>query len=296
MQIRKLVAALVLVATPLFGELPPSVGEDKTLAVQGGQNLYEVAREQKLALEHLTFANNLPLSYEAPQSENLRLPHRHILPRQRPDTGLVVNVPERGVYVFRDKKFVGFFPVAIGKKGYETPTGRFQILNKVKNPTWIPPEWAKEEKPVPPGPKNPLGDRWIGLSAPGIGIHATNEPASVGGALSHGCMRTYPEVAAELFDLVEPKMPAWIVYEPVKLGRDADGELLVQSFGDVYERNNRGTLLRQLIEQEGLELSQAAQSRILQKSDGVTRSVDALVSHVWLDDAAEAAREEALNR
>jgi len=84
------------------------------------------------------------------------------------------------------------FPVATGQAIYPTPTGRFDIVVKWINPTWYPPTqdaWAKGLKPVPPGPGNPLGTRWMGLSAPGIGIHGTDEPSSIGYSASHGCIR-----------------------------------------------------------------------------------------------------------
>jgi len=84
------------------------------------------------------------------------------------------------------------FPVATGQSIYPTPTGRFDIVVKWINPTWYPPTqdaWAKGLKPVPPGPGNPLGTRWMGLSAPGIGIHGTDEPGSIGYSASHGCIR-----------------------------------------------------------------------------------------------------------
>lgn len=84
------------------------------------------------------------------------------------------------------------FPVATGQAIYPTPTGRFDIVVKWINPTWYPPTqdaWAAGLKPVPPGPDNPLGTRWMGLSAPGIGIHGTDEPTSIGYSASHGCIR-----------------------------------------------------------------------------------------------------------
>ena len=76
-------------------------------------------------------------------------------------------------------KKLGVIAVATGQASYPTPLGRFQIVVKAKDPTWYPPvqdAWAKGLKPVPPGPNNPLGTRWMGLSSPGIGIHGTDNP------------------------------------------------------------------------------------------------------------------------
>ena len=74
------------------------------------------------------------------------------------------------------------FGVATGQSIYPTPLGQFSIVVKWGNPWWYPPNsaWAKGEKPVPPGPGNPLGTRWMGLSAPGVGIHGTPDDASIG--------------------------------------------------------------------------------------------------------------------
>lgn len=256
-------------------ELPGAVRNDSQTAVKAGENLYQIAKQHGLALEHLVLANNLPIQYSAPQSEKLLVPQRRILPRYHPENGLLVNIPERGVYLFQDNRFVEFYPIAIGKAGFETPTGRFKVVNRVKNPTWFPPEWAKQEEPVPAGPDNPLGDRWIGLSAPGIGLHATNDPGSVGGALSHGCMRTYPELADHLYERVRQGMDAWIVYEPVKFGRNDADEVIAQVFPDVYKHNNRGAKARKIIAEEGIgsRVPESVLQELLKKSDGVTRPV-----------------------
>jgi lipoprotein-anchoring transpeptidase ErfK/SrfK len=91
-----------------------------------------------------------------------------------------------------DNRIWRVFPVATGQAIYPTPTGKFNIVVKWVDPTWYPPTqdaWAQGLSPVPPGPGNPLGTRWMGLSAPGIGIHGTDEPTSIGYNASHGCIR-----------------------------------------------------------------------------------------------------------
>ena len=105
------------------------------------------------------------------------------------------------------------FPVATGQTVYPTPLGRFQIVVKWKNPWWYPPAspWAKGEKPTPPGPGNPLGTRWMGLSSPGVGIHGTPQDGSIGYSLSHGCIRMHIPQAEWLFDHVEVGTPVYIV-------------------------------------------------------------------------------------
>ena len=81
-------------------------------------------------------------------------------------------------------------------------------MNKQRNPWWYPPTydaWAKGLKPVPPGPGNPLGTRWMGLDAPGVGIHGTDAPASIGYSASHGCIRMHVPDAEWLFEHVHAR-------------------------------------------------------------------------------------------
>jgi lipoprotein-anchoring transpeptidase ErfK/SrfK len=108
---------------------------------------------------------------------------------------------------------VRHFAVATGQTIYPTPLGRFQIVVKWKNPWWYPPAspWAKGEKPTPPGPGNPLGTRWMGISSPGVGIHGTPQDGSIGYSLSHGCVRMHIPQAEWLFDHVEVGTPVYIV-------------------------------------------------------------------------------------
>lgn len=254
-------------------KLPSVVGQDSPYNVKPGQNLSKIAEQAGMALEHITFANKLPVQLEATKKQLLRLPGRRILPREHPDTGIAINLPERGGYLFQDQKYVGFFPIAIGAPGRKTPIGHFKVNSMEKNPTWDPPEWANEEGPVPPGPDNPLGDRWIGLNSPGLGMHATNAPTSVGGDVSHGCMRTYPEVAHRLFEFVHKGMPVWIVYEPVKFGLDSKGRLNAQVFPDVYQHNDMLSRANLFLQRENLQkqVPDPFLRQLLREPDGITR-------------------------
>jgi hypothetical protein len=105
------------------------------------------------------------------------------------------------------------FRVATGRSQYPTPTGSFRIVDMQTNPWWRPPDsdWAKGLKPIPPGPGNPLGTRWMGLSAPGVGIHGTPDAASIGYSASHGCIRMLIPDATWLFDHVSIGTPVLIV-------------------------------------------------------------------------------------
>ena len=109
-------------------------------------------------------------------------------------------------------KLVRTFGVATGQAIYPTPTGTFQIVDMQRDPWWRPPDsdWAKGLDPIPPGPGNPLGTRWMGLDAPGVGIHGTPDDTSIGYSASHGCIRMHISDAEWLFSHVELGTPVVI--------------------------------------------------------------------------------------
>ncbi len=113
---------------------------------------------------------------------------------------------------YRGSRLMRKFGVATGQSIYPTPTGTFSIVDKQLNPWWLPPDspWAAGEKPIPPGPGNPLGTRWMGLSAPGVGIHGTPDDASIGYSASHGCIRMHIPDAEWLFHHVQLGTPVVI--------------------------------------------------------------------------------------
>lgn len=116
--------------------------------------------------------------------------------------------------VTRKSKLVRSFQVATGRAEFPTPLGKFEIIVKQRDPWWYPPTtsaWAKDEKPVPPGPGNPLGTRWMGISSPYVGIHGTPDAASVGYSASHGCVRMLIPQAEWLFNRVDVGTPVFIV-------------------------------------------------------------------------------------
>ena len=103
--------------------------------------------------------------------------------------------------------------VATGQPVYPTPLGQFTIVDKQLNPWWYPPDspWAAGASPIPPGPGNPLGTRWMGLSSPGVGIHGTPDAASIGYSASHGCIRMRIPEAEWLYERVSIGTPVFIV-------------------------------------------------------------------------------------
>ncbi len=116
--------------------------------------------------------------------------------------------------LYDSHRLVRTFRVATGQAIYPTPAGIWHIVNKQRNPWWYPPTtsvWAKGLKPVPPGPSNPLGTRWMGLDAAGVGIHGTDAPASIGYSASHGCVRMQVPEAEWLFEHVRVGTPVVVL-------------------------------------------------------------------------------------
>ena len=104
------------------------------------------------------------------------------------------------------------FRVATGMAAYPTPVGNFRIVTKQRNPWWYPPSagWAAGASPIPPGPGNPLGTRWMGLNVGAVGIHGTPDAASIGYSASHGCIRMVISQAEWLFERVSVGTPVFI--------------------------------------------------------------------------------------
>jgi len=177
------------------------------------------------------------------EGTDIVIPGRHILP-PGPRDGIVVNIPEHRIYYFPKPRkghppTVVTYPVSIGKMDWKTPIGETRVIQKEKHPNWYPPEGVRKEHlangdPLPAvvkaGPDNPLGDYAMRLAAGGgtYLIHGTNNPMAVGMAITHGCVRMYPEDVAALFPLIPVGTKVWLINEPVKVAF-ADGELLMEA-------------------------------------------------------------------
>ena len=116
-------------------------------------------------------------------------------------------------YKGEDLRLARTFTVATGQSSYPTPLGSFRIVVMWRNPWWYPPPspWAQGLQPVPPGPGNPLGTRWMGLNVSAVGIHGTPDASSLGYSASHGCIRMAISSAEWLFSKVKVGTPVFIV-------------------------------------------------------------------------------------
>ena len=217
----------------------------------------DIARRFSLGWEEIQRANPGVDPWLPGEGTDILIPGRRILPNA-PQEGIVINLPEHRLYYFPKRKkneppIVVTYPVSIGKMDWHTPLGDTRIVSKQKNPSWHPPESVRKEhaargEPLPavvgPGPDNPLGAYAMRLAiTPGAYlIHGTNNPLAVGMAVTHGCMRMYPEDVEALFPTVPVGTKVRIINEPVKTAF-VNGELLLEAHppvdaeGQTYEPN-----------------------------------------------------------
>ncbi|MDP4163561.1 MAG: L,D-transpeptidase family protein [Bacillota bacterium] len=95
-----------------------------------------------------------------------------------------VSLRKRTLALFQNGSFLKIYPVGIGKMLTQTPFGEYVIVNR---------------EPLPGGP---FGVMWLSLSRAGYGIHGTNNPSSIGKAVSHGCIRMYNRDVIQLANIV----------------------------------------------------------------------------------------------
>jgi lipoprotein-anchoring transpeptidase ErfK/SrfK len=146
-------------------------------------------RDWKLALKGFLVLTALLLGTRAFAQENSPRPRRQV----------IVSIPDRKLAVLENGEILRVFAVAVGANVSPSPTGEFQITNRVSHPSYYHPGQV-----IPAGKDNPLGPRWIGLNRKGYGIHGTNVPSSIGKAASHGCIRLRNRDIEQLFEMVRP--------------------------------------------------------------------------------------------
>jgi lipoprotein-anchoring transpeptidase ErfK/SrfK len=160
-------------------------------------------------------AKRIVRSLESADRPRVRLSVRAVAPTITPASfGPVIVIRRSGneLRYYEGPTLGRTFGVATGQAVYPTPLGTWHIVDMQLNPWWRPPDspWAKGLKPIPPGPGNPLGTRWMGLDAAGVGIHGTPDDASIGYSASHGCIRMHIPDAEWLFQHVHIGTPVII--------------------------------------------------------------------------------------
>jgi L,D-transpeptidase ErfK/SrfK len=270
-------------------------GEDQTVQTVYEDTLYDLARKYSLGSEELIRVNPGIDPWIPGAGKQITIPGRHILP-PGPHEGIVVNLPEHRLYYYPKPKRgqpqeVITYPVSIGKMDWRTPLGLTHVIAKQKDPTWYPPASVRKEHAeagdplpasVPPGPDNPLGAYAMRLAA-GNGtylIHGTNNPIAVGLAVTHGCIRMYPDDVSVLFPLVPVGTPVRLINEPIKVAW-VDGELLLEAHppvdaeGQSFEPNvdQFSELLQKAVGDTTVAIHWDYAREVLQKADGVIATV-----------------------
>jgi L,D-transpeptidase ErfK/SrfK len=271
------------------------VGQDQTVVTVYEDTLYALAAKFSLGSEELIRVNPGVDPWLPGAGKQLIVPGRHILP-PGPHEGIVVNLPEHRLYYYPKPKRGGAievitYPVSIGKMDWRTPLGLTRVIQKQKDPTWFPPESVRKEHaeagdPLPPkvgpGPDNPLGAYAMRLAA-GNGtylIHGTNNPIAVGLAVTHGCIRMYPDDVAALFPLIPVGTPVRLINEPVKVAW-VDGELLLEAHPPVDAQGQSfepeieefSALLKAAVGDTTVAIHWDYAREVLQKANGVIATV-----------------------
>ena len=203
---RKLRAILALRAKA--NDLP---AQDAAVSLKGVTPVFRKPRIGR-AIDVPKATTQIAAAIVARDRTSYALPSHRVIPA-RTSVGAIV-VIDRGNFRltwYKGKRKLSF-PVAVGQPAFPTPSGDFSVIQKQVNPTWFPPStpWAAGLGPVPPGVNNPLGTRWIGTSAPGIGMHGTPISSSIGTRASHGCIRMYISDVEKLYPLVDIGTPVFI--------------------------------------------------------------------------------------
>jgi L,D-transpeptidase ErfK/SrfK len=270
-------------------------GEDQSVQTVYEDTLYDLARQYSLGSEELIRVNPKIDPWIPGADKTVFIPGRHILPTG-PHTGIVINIAEHRLYYYPKPQRhmpqqVITYPISIGKMDWRTPLGLTHVIAKQKDPWWHPTKSVRDEHAkdgdilpaaVPPGPDNPLGTRAMRLAA-GNGtylIHGTNNPIAVGLAVTHGCIRMYPEDVEALYPRVPVGTEVRIVNEPVKVAW-VNGELLVEvhppvdAQGQSYEPDvdKFSELLKQAVGKSVVAIHWDYAREVLGRADGVLATV-----------------------
>lgn len=256
----------------------PVVGSNRSYVLGADETLIELAYRAGLGYEGLAAANPGVDPWLPEAGRPVLLPYQAILPATA-GLGITINLAEYRLYLVWEssgRRYVRIYPIGIGAEGTATREGLFRVETVVRDPSWTVPASIRAERPnlpgtVPPGPDNPLGKYWIGLSLEGVGIHGTNKPFGLGRRVSHGCIRLYPEDIEDLAGRVGKGTPVRIIYQPIKLGLRG-GQLLAEVHPDFLGRIGNGLeevkRLRKDLGWSGLLDGQALQ-QALQQARGI---------------------------
>ncbi|OGR00851.1 MAG: hypothetical protein A2511_01500 [Deltaproteobacteria bacterium RIFOXYD12_FULL_50_9] len=224
------------------------------MPVFGGQAVYKVVKGDTIEgigaqlgvnWTRIVKDNHIDIKKILRIGQELRVNTRRIVPKSI-NNGIIINIPDRMLYFFKDGRLDMAFPVGLGKSSWMTPEGPFIITFKQKNPTWHVPVSIQQEmemkgKPVKtivvlPGPDNPLGRYVVKTSIRNIEIHETIWPTSVYQFRSHGCIRVLPQNIEKFYEEVKMNTPGELIYMPVKVARLESGRIFLEVHKDIYSK------------------------------------------------------------
>jgi len=264
--------------------VPGIVGALFDYDVRKGDSVIAISAKFAVSERVIIRDNELVPPYRLKPGDRLHIRNRHLVPEYLQD-GAIINVPQRLIFVFRAGQLVGAYAVALGRRDWQTPTGSYTVRTLEKDKAWIVPpsiqeEMRRQDKPVvtrvPPGPDNPLGRYWIGLSLPGYGIHGTNAPSSIYRMRTHGCIRVHPDDIEMLYGQLSLHAPVKIIYAHTLLSRLDDGRIVVEVNPDVYNRGGDPLrMLRDMARAQDLEdrIDWALAARIARARQGLAFEV-----------------------
>jgi L,D-transpeptidase ErfK/SrfK len=262
------------------------VGGEFDFIVAEGNSFTRIGSRFGVSPRILARDNGKQVSDQLHAGDVLHIDNRHIVPLERADL-IEVNLPQRMLFHFEGWRVTGAYPVAIGQpsKQWRTPIGAFKVIQMREDPTWrVPASIQREEEAegkvvqdeVEPGPDNPLGKYWIGLSLPIVGIHGTNHPITVYSYRTHGCVRLHPDDIEALFDAVDLNDRGEIVYLPLMLARLDDGRIFLESQKDIYRKGTGGIeAVKALADAAGIGslIDWTRAGDVVRDEDGIARDV-----------------------
>jgi len=262
------------------------VGGEFDFIVADGNSFTRIGSRFGESPKVLAHENGMQVTDRLHAGETIHIDNRHIVPVEGSNL-IEINLPQRMLFHFESGRLSGAYPVAIGQpsRQWQTPIGSFKVIQMREDPTWRVPasiqreeeEQGKEvEDEVDPGPDNPLGRYWIGLSLPVIGIHGTNHPISVYSYRTHGCVRLHPDDIEALFEAVDLNDRGEIVYLPLMLARLDDGRIFLESQRDVYRKGTGGIdAVRALAEASRIDslVDWSRAGEVVKDEEGIARDV-----------------------
>jgi L,D-transpeptidase ErfK/SrfK len=262
------------------------VGSEFNFTVADGNSFTSIGSRFGESPRILARDNGKQVTDRLDAGDTIHIDNRHIVPVEGSDL-IEVNLPQRMLFHFESGRLSGAYPVAIGQPGkqWQTPIGSFTVIQMREDPTWrVPSSIQREEEEqgkevvdeIEPGPNNPLGKYWIGLSFPVVGIHGTNHPISVYSYRTHGCVRLHPDDIEALFNAIDLNDRGEIVYLPVMLARLDDGRMFLESERDIYHKGTGGIAAVRALAQAGRidnQIDWFHAGQVVNDEEGIARDV-----------------------